>query len=78
VRVNGVAPGLVLPTEDYDDAQWQRLASMMPLARLPSPEEIASAVAWLVGAGAVTGQTLFVDAGANLEAYARDFVYMGK
>ena len=78
VRVNGVAPGLVLPTADYDEAQWERLRAMMPLERLPTPEDVASAVVWLARAPAVTGQTIFVDAGANLEAYPRDFVYLGR
>lgn len=78
IRVNGVAPGLVLPTADYDDAQWDRLASLMPLDRLPAPAEIADAVVWLARAQSVTGQTLFIDSGANLESYARDFVYLGR
>ena len=78
VRVNGVAPGLVLPTEDYDDAQWDRLTALMPLERLAAPADIAAAVIYLANACAVTGQTIFVDSGANLEAFPRDFVYMGR
>lgn len=35
VRVNGVAPGLILPTADYDAEQWRRLEDIMPLKRLP-------------------------------------------
>jgi enoyl-[acyl-carrier-protein] reductase (NADH) len=50
----------------------------MPLERLASPEDVAAAVVYLARALAVTGQTLFVDAGANLEAFPRDFVYLGK
>lgn len=76
IRVNGVAPGLTLPTGEYDEGQWQRLARIMPLHRLPTPEEIADAVLYLASAPSVTGQTLFVDAGANLEAYPRDFLYL--
>ncbi|WP_225204782.1 SDR family oxidoreductase [Novosphingobium huizhouense] len=78
VRVNGVAPGLTLPTADYDAAQWERLAHLMPLDRLADPAEIAEAVAYLAGAPSVTGQTIFVDAGAHLESYARDFVHLAK
>ena len=78
VRVNGVAPGLVLPTEDYDDAQWDRLTALMPLERLAAPADIAAAGVYLAHAGAVTGQTIYVDSGANLEAFPRDFVYMGR
>jgi len=76
VRVNGVAPGLILPTEDYDPDQWHRLEEIMPLKRLPGADEIADAVHYLATARAVTGQTLFVDAGASLESYPRDFVYL--
>jgi NAD(P)-dependent dehydrogenase (short-subunit alcohol dehydrogenase family) len=78
VRINAVAPGLVLPTDDYDDAQWERLRGLMPLNDLATPEQIADAAAWLAQAGTVTGQTIFVDAGANLEAYARDFVHLAR
>ena len=78
VRVNGVAPGLTLPTPDYGAAQWQALERMMPLQRLPGADEIADAVHFLATAPSITGQTLFVDAGASLESYPRDFVYLGK
>jgi NAD(P)-dependent dehydrogenase (short-subunit alcohol dehydrogenase family) len=76
VRVNAVAPGMVLPGDDYDEGQWQRLKMAMPLERNSPPEEIADAVAYLLGARVVTGQTLYVDGGANLESFERDFVHM--
>ena len=78
VRVNAVAPGLTLPTDDYDAAQWERLAALMPLGHLPRPEDIADAVLHLANARATTGQTVFVDAGAHLEAYPRDFLYLAR
>lgn len=78
VRVNAVAPGLTLPTDDYDAGQWQRLIELMPLQRLSTPEDIAEAVLLLTTARAITGETLFVDAGANLEAYPRDFVHLAR
>lgn len=77
-RVNGVAPGLTLPTADYSEAQMERLADLMPLGALPTPEQIADAVAWLAGAEAVTGQTIFVDGGAHLAAFDRDFVNLAR
>lgn len=76
VRVNAVAPGLTLPTPDYTEEQWQRLTALMPLERLASPGEIADAVVFLAQARAITGQTIFVDGGAHLESFARDFVYL--
>lgn len=75
-RVNAVAPGLTIATPAYAEGQMERLGAAMPLGRLPSAPEIADAVAWLLGAGAVTGQTIFVDGGAHLESWPRDFVHL--
>lgn len=78
LRVNAVAPGLNIPTDDYSAGQLDRLAAMMPLAALPTPAQVAEAVAYLAGAEATTGQTIFVDGGANLLSFGRDFVHLAK
>ncbi len=75
-RVNAVAPGLVIETDDYAADQSERLAAMMPLGALPDPSGVADAVAYLAGAQHVTGQILFVDGGANLKSFERDFLYL--
>jgi pteridine reductase len=77
VRVNAVAPGLVLPTDDYLPAQMKALEAMMPLERLPEAEDVADAVLWLSSAESTTGQTIFVDGGASLRSFDRDFVFLG-
>ena len=76
LRVNAIAPGLTLPTAHYEPGRMERMASLMPLRRLASPDDIADAALYLAQARAVTGQTLFVDGGANLTGYARDFAYL--
>ncbi|MBA4753717.1 MAG: SDR family oxidoreductase [Sphingobium sp.] len=76
VRVNAVAPGLTIATPDYDADQMARLEHMMPLGRLPQAEQIAQAVLYLVDASAVTGQTLYVDGGAHMRSYDRDFMHL--
>ncbi len=76
VRVNAVAPGLTIPTRDYGAAQLARLTAAMPLERLSQPGDVAAAVVYLAGARASTGQTLFVDGGAGLHDFARDFVHL--
>ncbi len=77
-RVNAVAPGLTIVTDDYAPGQADRLAARMPLARLPTPDDVADAVLALAQARATTGQTLFVDGGAHLAPMGRDFVYLDR
>jgi pteridine reductase len=75
LRVNAVAPGLTMPTADYSREQVERCEAAMPLRLLPSPGDVADAVAFLAAARAITGQTLFVDGGASLKSFDRDFLY---
>ena len=76
VRVNAVAPGLVLPTPDYQPVQMARLAEAMPLRALPTPGAIADAVLFLATQRAISGATLFVDGGAHLVPFDADFVHL--
>ncbi|MEQ8742409.1 SDR family oxidoreductase [Parasphingorhabdus sp.] len=78
LRVNGVAPGLTLTAGEYGDDQLANITAMMPLDRLPEPNDIADAVLYLARGQAVTGQILYVDGGANLKGFDRDFVHLGK
>ena len=78
LRVNAVAPGLTVAGEEFVPGQTGRLASLMPLGRLPGAREVADAVAYLARAEAVTGQILFVDGGAALESFRHDFAHMAR
>jgi NAD(P)-dependent dehydrogenase (short-subunit alcohol dehydrogenase family) len=78
LRINAIAPGLTLPTADYDAGQMARLADAMPLDRLPSTGDVADALIYLAQAQAVTGQTIYVDGGAHLCRYERDFVFLAR
>ncbi len=67
VRVNGVAPGAILwPEHLTDTVQQQRILDTIPLRRLGSPDDIASAVWFLVNAHYMTGQVIKVDGGKSL------------
>lgn len=76
IRVNAVSPGLTLATYDYTPEQLTHLARLTPLEVLPLPDQVAEAVLYLAQAGAVTGQTIFVDSGAHMRSYERDFVHL--
>jgi pteridine reductase len=64
VRVCGIAPGPVA----VEPGQEDRRAAETLLDRVGSPEDVAAAVAYLIGAGFVTGTTLVVDGGRLLQA----------
>lgn len=68
VLVNAVLPGVVDTPMSRAHLSAEQIASITgacPLGHLPTPADIASAVAFLVGADnqAITGQCLTVDAG---------------
>jgi pteridine reductase len=66
IRVNAVAPGLILPSDGLRPQDWQRLVERTPLKQAGSPEDIAEAVLFLVRNGYITGETLVVDGGYQL------------
>ena len=62
IRVCGIAPGPVA----VEPGQEERRAAETLLGRIGAPEDVAGAVAYLVGADFVTGTTLVVDGGRLL------------
>jgi pteridine reductase len=66
VRVNGIAPGAVLPPESMSDEEIRQLAASTPLKRNGSPEDVVRALRYLLAAEFVTGETLVVDGGRLL------------
>jgi pteridine reductase len=66
IRVNAIAPGLVLPSEIVSEEEWQRLVNRIPLKRAARTEEIASALEFLLENEYITGQTIVVDGGYSL------------
>ena len=67
VRVNAVAPGLILPPPGEDIAYLQNLAHTNPLNRIGSPAGITGAVLFLLNSEFVTGQVIFVDGGYHMK-----------
>ena len=63
VRVNAVAPGPILPPPTYDAAKIEHLAKKTLLKRWGSPEDVAQAVLFLIGADYITGDCITVDGG---------------
>jgi pteridine reductase len=66
VRVNAVAPGVVLLPEGWSEEGAEHLESTTPLRRLGSPEDVAQAVIFLLEARYVTGEVIRVDGGRHI------------
>jgi NAD(P)-dependent dehydrogenase (short-subunit alcohol dehydrogenase family) len=74
LRVNGVAPGVIdtpwwdfLPA-DQRQAVFADYAAKTPVGRIGKPEDVAEAVAFLVGNGFMNGETIVCDGGVRWAA----------
>ncbi len=67
VRVNAVAPGTVLPPEDYDEAQREASREKTALGRLGTPDDVVRTVLFLARSPFVTGEVVVVDGGRSLK-----------
>ncbi len=66
IQVNALALGAVLPPPGKDAAYLDRLVQRTPGRRAIREDELASALRFLLENDAVTGEVLFLDAGAHL------------
>lgn len=66
IRVNAIAPGLVLPSDIVTGEQWDKLVSSVPLQRPASLDEVTDTLQFLIKNEYITGQTIAVDGGYSL------------
>jgi len=66
IRVNAVAPGLVLPPDGWTPEDSVRFRRHVPLDAEGTPDDVVEAVHYLLGARYVTGAVLPVDGGRHL------------
>lgn len=71
-RINGIAPGVVLPgeTRTNDYLEWRKAG--IPLKRLGETSELGKALKYLLDNEFVTGQILFVDGGETINNVGRN------
>lgn len=75
VRVNAIAPGLLLPSFDQTQAEFEEVASRNPMGRPIDLDNITSAAEFLLNNTALTAQVLHVDNGQRLSASPRDVMF---
>jgi pteridine reductase len=67
VRVNAVAPGLILPPEGEDEDYLRAHADRNPLHTYGDENDVAEAVLFLIRSSFITGQVIFVDGGYHMK-----------
>lgn len=67
VRVNGLAPGLILKADGVPSEPWQKAGESTPLARTGRTSDLVRALRYLVDNPYVTGQILTIDGGRHLK-----------
>jgi pteridine reductase len=67
VRVNGIAPGLILPPPGSGPGNLENLAYTVPLEKTGTIEQITDTVLFLLANEYITGQVIYVDGGRHLK-----------
>jgi len=75
LRVNAAFPGLMLPSDDQTQADFEHASRQAtPLRRIASPHDVAAAIL-LLSSPAYNGFDFVVDAGQNLVKVEQDVLY---
>jgi NAD(P)-dependent dehydrogenase (short-subunit alcohol dehydrogenase family) len=76
IRVNGIAPALMLLSEGQSDANFAAMHAFNPLARGVTPQDVLGALRFLVDSDTLTGEVLTLDSGQRFWRLPRDVQYL--
>jgi NAD(P)-dependent dehydrogenase (short-subunit alcohol dehydrogenase family) len=78
IRVNAIAPALMLRSNGQSEANFESMHSANPLGRGVEPEDVVEAIRYLIGARTLTGHTLVLDGGQRFDPPTRDVQFLEK
>jgi NAD(P)-dependent dehydrogenase (short-subunit alcohol dehydrogenase family) len=76
IRVNAVAPALMLRSSGQSEENFRTMHANNPLRRAVDPADVIGAIDYLVGATAVTGQVITIDGGQRFMRLTRDVQFL--
>ena len=76
IRVNGIAPALVLRSRGQSQENFDAMHAANPLGRAVAPADIINALRYLIAAPCVTGQVLVLDSGQRFAGLERDVQFL--
>jgi NAD(P)-dependent dehydrogenase (short-subunit alcohol dehydrogenase family) len=77
IRVNGIAPGLMLRSSGQTEENFEAMHANNPLRRGVQPNDVIDAIRYFANARSVTGQTLVIDSGQRFLGLDRDVQFLG-
>lgn len=76
LRVNAIAPGIVLPSGGQSQAEFEKSHKRNLLGQGATIPEIVAAMRLLLSASSMTGEVVILDGGAHLRPPARDVAFL--
>jgi len=76
IRVNGISPAVMLRSSGQSEKNFKTMHANNPLGRGVEPEDVIAALRYLIGATAVTGQVITIDAGQRFYRLERDVQFL--
>ena len=76
VRVNGIAPALMLRSPGQSAANFEAMHAANPLERGVAPADVIAALRYLIAAPSVTGEVLTIDGGQRFWSLDRDVQFL--
>ncbi len=76
IRVNAIAPALMLLSAGQEEANFAAMHRFNPLGRGVTPDDVVGALRYLIDAPTVTGATLTLDGGQRFWSLPRDVQFL--
>ena len=76
IRVNGIAPALMLRSPGQSEENFRAMHERNPLGRGVTAADVIAAIDYLIAAKSVTGEILTIDGGQRFDPPARDVQFL--
>ena len=76
IRVNGIAPALMLRSAGQSEENFAKMSQANPLRRAVAPGDVVAALRYLIASPAVTGEVLTIDGGQRFWSLERDVQFL--
>jgi NAD(P)-dependent dehydrogenase (short-subunit alcohol dehydrogenase family) len=78
IRVNGIAPALMLRSPGQSQGNFEKMHANNPLRRGVEASDVIDAIRYLITARCVTGEVLVIDSGQRFIGLGRDVQFLGE